>query len=202
MKLYVQEASMWSGTNEHRGPQCIILTRTTQAFGASNNNQIRILSNYISARWMADTLFSGPPRFSPPGCYHPLYIHNLLFPLSAAFDVNQNCQNIRTTFLSICLFLFFSLSFLRFHKPDNFQFWLIETTKPFFLTLTVMFFVPRAIQWFITANFVVIYWQQTATFFVNVQPLYDNDCMSMLSRCVETEQESLILFVLSMLQLF
>lgn len=111
MKLYVQEASMWSGTNEHRGPQCIILTRTTQAFGASNNNQIRILSNYISARWMADTLFSGPPRFSPPGCYHPLYIHNLLFPLSAAFDVNQNCQNIRTTFLSICLFLFFAFLF-------------------------------------------------------------------------------------------
>ncbi len=76
---------------------------------------------------MTDTLFSGRPRLSPTACFHPLYIHNLLFPLSAAFDVNQNCQNIRGAFLSVFLLFFFYLLEIS-------QVWqlpvLIETTKP------------------------------------------------------------------------
>lgn len=59
---------------------------------------------------MADTLFSGCPWPPPTACFHPLHIHNLLFLLSAAFDVNQNCQNIRGSLFCLSFFyiVFFS----------------------------------------------------------------------------------------------
>ncbi len=92
------EVLMWSCANEDRDLWYITLTNPIQPLDVFNNNQRGVSSNYISDKCLTpcSAAFFG----SQAACFHPFYIHNLLFPLSAASDVNQNCHDITGAFLS------------------------------------------------------------------------------------------------------